>query len=98
MAVMDVHHRDLMDFVTSKHQEGLIHNYNISVGVDDAFMEAVERGGSLVLRGSIAQGNGNSVRWDPDTGEEVTDLDARKVFSEIVSGAWRNGRAGHDLP
>ncbi len=94
MAVMDVHHPDLMDFVTSKHQEGLIHNYNISVGVDDAFMEAVERGGSLVLRGSIAQGNGNSVRWDPDTGEEVTDLDARKVFSEIVSGAWRNGEPG----
>ena len=94
MAVMDVHHPDLMDFVTSKHQEGLIHNYNISVGVDDAFMEAVERGGSLVLRGSLAQGNGNSVRWDPDSGEEVTDLDARKVFSEIVSGAWRNGEPG----
>ena len=94
MAVMDVHHPDLMDFITSKRQEGLIHNYNISVGVDDAFMEAVERDGNLVLRGSLAQGEDNSVRWDPDTGEQVTDLDARKVFSEIVWGAWRNGEPG----
>ena len=94
MAVMDVHHPDLMDFVTSKRQEGLIHNYNISVGVDDAFMQAVETGGSLVLRGSLANGEGNAVRWDPDTGEEVTDLDAQEVFSEIVSGAWRNGEPG----
>jgi ribonucleoside-diphosphate reductase alpha chain len=81
MAVMDVHHPDVMGFITSKHEEGQIHNYNISVGADTEFMEAVQQGGPLVLR-------------DPATGQEAGRMDAREVFDRIVEGAWRNGEPG----
>jgi ribonucleoside-diphosphate reductase alpha chain len=81
MAVMDVHHPDLFEFISAKHEEGTIHNYNISVGVDDAFMEAVHSNSTVPL-------------WDPTSGREVGVLDAKDAFEQMVSGAWRNGEPG----
>jgi ribonucleoside-diphosphate reductase alpha chain len=81
MAVMSVHHPDVVDFITAKEQEGQIHNFNISVGVDEEFMQAVEADGQLELR-------------DPRTNEVVDRIPARDVFNRIVAGAWRNGEPG----
>ncbi|MBM3947263.1 MAG: adenosylcobalamin-dependent ribonucleoside-diphosphate reductase, partial [SAR202 cluster bacterium] len=81
MAVMDVHHPDILEFITCKEQEGQIHNFNISVGVDEEFMQAVKDGGRLELR-------------DPRDGKVTGTLDAREVFKKIVEGAWRNGEPG----
>ncbi len=81
MAVMDVHHPDVMEFIDCKAQEGQIHNFNISVGASDEFMRAVEAGTTFPLR-------------EPQSGKEVGRLDARKVFRKIVYGAWRNGEPG----
>ena len=39
MAVMSVYHPDIKEFITCKRDEGDIHNFNISVAVDDVFME-----------------------------------------------------------
>ena len=44
MAVMDVHHPDILEFIDCKAQEGEIHNFNISVGVTTDFMQAVKAG------------------------------------------------------
>ena len=44
MAVMDVHHPNILDFIECKTIEGQIHNFNISVGASDEFMEAVKNG------------------------------------------------------
>ena len=41
MAVMSVYHPDIREFITCKKQEGDIHNFNISIGVDSNFMKAV---------------------------------------------------------
>lgn len=81
MAVMDVHHPDILEFITCKEEEGQVHNFNISVGVDDAFMRAVDEGTEFELR-------------DPKTGELNGSLDARGVFNQMVEGAWRNGEPG----
>jgi ribonucleoside-diphosphate reductase alpha chain len=81
MAVMDVHHPDIMEFIDCKAQEGQIHNFNISVGASDEFMQAVEAGTDYALR-------------EPQTGREVGRMDAREVFSKVVYGAWRNGEPG----
>jgi ribonucleoside-diphosphate reductase alpha chain len=43
MAVLPVHHPDIYDFIRCKEQEGVIEHFNISVGITDAFMEAVEK-------------------------------------------------------
>ncbi|MBI4298270.1 MAG: vitamin B12-dependent ribonucleotide reductase [Chloroflexi bacterium] len=81
MAVMDVHHPDVLEFIDCKRVEGQIHNFNISVGADEEFMRAVERGEEYELR-------------DPTTGEVVKRLNAHEVFEKIVSGAWLNGEPG----
>ncbi len=81
MAVMDVHHPDIMDFITCKTQEGQIHNFNISVGASEEFMQAAVRGEEYDLR-------------DPTTGEVVGRLNAADVFKHMIEGAWRNGEPG----
>ncbi|MFI4940074.1 MAG: adenosylcobalamin-dependent ribonucleoside-diphosphate reductase, partial [Burkholderiales bacterium] len=42
MAVLNVEHPDIFDFITVKQERGQLNNFNISVGVPDAFMRAVE--------------------------------------------------------
>tara|TARA_R110000824_G_scaffold26299_1_gene90546 strand:- start:1122 stop:3056 length:1935 start_codon:yes stop_codon:yes gene_type:complete len=81
MAVMDIHHPDILEFIDCKKVEGEIHNFNISVGVTDDFMKAVKAGTNYPL-------------INPRTKEIVEELDARAVFSKIVYGAWRNGEPG----
>ena len=82
MAVMSVHHPDIEEFIDCKHQEGEIHNFNISVGATDAFMQAVVSGGSIAEIDPVSQ---------QPTGVE---RDARDLFTKIVEGAWRNGEPG----
>ena len=81
MAVMDVHHPDILEFIECKHVEGQIHNFNISVGASHEFMMAVEAGAAYELR-------------DPQTGEVVGKLNAGEVFDKIIAGAWHNGEPG----
>ena len=85
MAVMDVHHPDILEFIDCKAEEGKIHNFNISVGVSHEFMEAVKKGTTYPLR----------FHQDPaDVSSpvvEVEELDAQSVFEKIVRGAWPNG-------
>ena len=88
MAVMDVHHPDILEFVDCKEIEGEIHNFNISVGASHEFMEAVRDGTDYPLR---AKENPSD---DDSPTVEVGRLDAREVFDKIIHGAWRNGEPG----
>ena len=88
MAVMDVHHPDILEFIDCKQVEGEIHNFNISVGASDEFMQAVKDDTTYALRALRNPA-------DLDSGMvEVDRLNAREVFSKIVYGAWRNGEPG----
>ncbi len=81
MAVMDIRHPDILEFIRCKSVEGDIHNFNISVGVDSNWMKAVENDMEYDL-------------IDPHTNQVTGQLNAREVFNEIVQGAWRNGEPG----
>jgi ribonucleoside-diphosphate reductase alpha chain len=88
MAVMDVHHPDILEFISCKSVEGDIHNFNISVGASDEFIEAVmnDTDYPLYFRENPADPESEMV--------EVGRMNAREVFDKIIDGAWLNGEPG----
>ena len=81
MAVLRVDHPDIRDFITCKVDENQITNFNISVGVTDAFMEAVRDDTTYDL---IA----------PSSGETIETVQAREIFDLVVEHAHHNGEPG----
>lgn len=81
MAVLRVDHPDIRRFITCKVSEDQITNFNISVGVTDAFMRAVEEDGTIDL---IAPHDGSV--WET--------VRAREIFDLIVKHAHHNGEPG----
>lgn len=80
MGILRVDHPDILEFIHCK-EEGGITNFNISVAVTDAFMDAYEKNSDYEL-------------IDPRDGKVVGKLSARRVFDEIAEGAWRTGDPG----
>lgn len=81
MGVLRVDHPDILDFVEAKLEEGALKNFNLSVGITDAFMEALSRGGAYEL-------------IDPRSREVTGHLRAPEVFEKIAECAWRTGDPG----
>ena len=81
MAVLNVEHPDIEEFISAKAEEGKLTNFNISVGITDAFMEAVENDEDFDLR-------------NPRTGEVWKTVRARDIFDRIALYAHRNGEPG----
>jgi len=81
MAVMSVYHPDILEFITCKSNEGDIHNFNISVGVDSHWMDCVVNGLDYTL-------------INPHDNTVAGKLNADDVFNKIVEGAWKNGEPG----
>jgi ribonucleoside-diphosphate reductase alpha chain len=81
MAILRVDHPDIETFVDSKRDFRSILNFNISVGVTDGFMRAVECGGDFALR-------------DPSSNKEIRRIDARALFDRIAQAAWECGDPG----
>lgn len=76
MFVMSVYHPDIIKFITAKAEEGKIHNANISVMVDDKFMQKVEN---------------DEAYWTEFNGVKYSEYSAKSIFDLIVEGAWKNG-------
>jgi ribonucleoside-diphosphate reductase alpha chain len=81
MGILNCTHPEIMDFVEIKEQDGVLANFNISVGITKDFMEALKRDGEYDLK-------------NPRTGEPVGKLKASQVFKRIVELSWKNGEPG----
>lgn len=81
MGILRIDHPDILDFIVVKEQEGVLRNFNISVGITDTFMKAVKENTDYPL---INPRNGKIVRY----------LNARAVWNLIVTMAWKTGDPG----
>jgi len=81
MGILRIDHPDILDFIDCKANNNEINNFNISVGLTEEFMNAVEKDTEYNL-------------VDPHTKHPVAKLNARTVFNHIVDAAWHNGEPG----
>ncbi len=81
MAVLDVSHPDIVEFIEAKNTLGVLEHFNLSVGVTDQFMRSVVTGGEQRL-------------INPRTGKEAGKIAARELFDRIADAAWNGGDPG----
>jgi len=81
MGILHVDHPDIMNFIMCKADKKQLNNFNISVGLTEAFMKAVEKDENYEL-------------INPRDGQISGTLNARKVFNRIIAQAWENGEPG----
>ena len=102
MAVLRVEHPDIEDFIRCKTNESSITNFNISVGITDAFMQAVENDDWWDLRfpdvkdpkyynfsGTFEEAEKEGIPF-----KNYKRIKARDLFEKIVSQAHHNGEPG----
>ena len=81
MGILRVDHPDIEKFILMKRDGKSVGNFNISVAVTDAFMEALAKGTTYDIHDSYKK-------------KVVERKDARKIFRMIVESAWAIGDPG----
>ncbi len=81
MGILHYTHPDILEFIDMKKTQGVMENFNVSVTIDDKFMQAVK----------------NNKEYDlinPRSREVVGKLNAKEVWKKLVRGAWETGDPG----
>ena len=81
MGVLGVDHPDIMEFINIKKNLKEMENFNLSVGITKAFMEALAKDDEYDL-------------INPRTKQSIQRLKAKEVLEAIVSAAWETGDPG----
>ncbi len=81
MGVLQIDHPDIESFISAKDNLRKVNNFNISISVTDAFMQAVADDSDFPLR-------------HPNSGQVVKTVPARQLFNQIIDCAWRTGEPG----
>lgn len=81
MAMLDIWHPDIEEFITCKDDTTKLNNFNISVAVGDDFFQALHDDTTWDLK-------------DPHSEKVIKTVNARELWAKIVYQAWKNGEPG----
>jgi len=81
MGILRYDHPDIMEFIEAKKKPGMLENFNISVTVDEKFMNAVKNNQDYEL-------------INPHGKAVVGKMNAKKIWDELVRSAWETGDPG----
>lgn len=81
MGILRVDHPDILEFISSKRRPEELANFNLSVGITDAFLKARARRAAYAL-------------VNPHTGKPVRSVPAQLVFDQLAESAWSSGEPG----
>ena len=81
MGILRVDHPDIRAFIACKADTSALTNFNVSVAITDAFMEALQSKSTYELRG-------------PHSGQVIGQESAAEIWEEIVQKAWATGEPG----
>ncbi len=84
MLSVSVKHPDSESFVDAKMTEGKVTGANVSVRIDDAFMQAAVEGRPYRQQYPV----------DSDEPETVKDVDAKAFWEKIIHNAWKSAEPG----
>ena len=73
MGVLRVDHPDIEEFIRAKQNTNHLTNFNVSIGITDAFMEAVEKN------------EGFDLVWN---GKKYRTINALNLWNEIMRSTW----------
>jgi len=82
MAILRYDHPEILDFIKMKQTPGVMENFNVSVGVDAAFMKSV-----------LADAEYDLI--NPRSGEPVGKARSKEVFDAMCEFAWKTGDPGY---
>lgn len=81
IGVMRIDHPDIESFISCKHEEGKISNFNISVALTDKFLQACIDNEEF----SLDYNNHNL---------PIKTINANELLNKILQGMWKNGEPG----
>jgi ribonucleoside-diphosphate reductase alpha chain len=81
MAVLRIDHPDIEEFIDAKRTPGRLENFNLSVGVTEEFLAALDNKERFSLR-------------NPRTGRVMRRVDPACLLEAIVGAAWETGDPG----
>lgn len=81
MAVLRIDHPDIEEFIDAKRNPERLQNFNLSVGITDAFWSALANGSAFALR-------------NPRTDQITRYVQPNDLFDKIAAAAWTTGDPG----
>ncbi|WP_422083036.1 adenosylcobalamin-dependent ribonucleoside-diphosphate reductase [Ulvibacterium sp.] len=84
MLSVSINHPDAEDFIDAKMEQGKVTGANVSVRMDDTFMQAVEQDSEYIQKFPIHSSEPKAFKK----------IDAKQVWNKIVHNAWQSAEPG----
>lgn len=94
MGILNIYHPDIEDFIDAKSYETkTLEHFNLSVMVDDKFMNAMLEDKKIILHWPVYDDKGH-IENNPSKWKITKNISAKKLWDKIMRKAYENGEPG----